>query len=84
MVFLMTIQAKSNLGSLSGIGGVLSATWTSLGMMSGRSKATIETVLGSARETAQLTCGEEGLLEGVWRQGGEVETGRQQGFDLGE
>ena len=38
----------------------------------------------SAPETALLTCGEEGLLEGVWRQGGGVETGRQQGFDLGE
>ena len=30
----------------------------------------------SAPETALLTCGEEGLLEGVWRQGGGVETGR--------
>ena len=38
----------------------------------------------SAPETALLTCGEEGLLEGIWRQGGGVETGRQQGFDLGE
>ena len=38
----------------------------------------------SAPETALLTCGDEGLLEGVWRQSGEVETGRQQGFDLGE
>ena len=38
----------------------------------------------SAPATALLTCGEEGLLEGVWRQGGGVETGRQQGFDLGE
>ena len=37
-----------------------------------------------APETALLTCGAEGLLEGVWRQGGGVETGRQQGFDLGE
>ena len=38
----------------------------------------------SAPETVLLTCGEEGLLEGVWRQGGGVETGRQQGFDFGE
>ena len=30
----------------------------------------------SAPETALLPCGEEGLLEGVWRQGGGVETGR--------
>ena len=35
---LITTQAKSNLSSRSGIGGVLSATWTSLGIMSGRSK----------------------------------------------
>ena len=38
----------------------------------------------SAAETALLTCGEEGFLEGILRQGRGVETGRQQGFDLGE
>ena len=47
--FLITTQAKRNLSSRSGIGGVRSATWTSLGMMSGRSKRRLNRYSNSAK-----------------------------------
>ena len=46
---LITTQAKRNLSSRSGIGGVRSATWTSLGMMSGRSKRRLNRYSNSAK-----------------------------------
>ena len=65
------------------------AFWLTASTTTGRSlrfsiHARSKRTLVSAPETALLTCDDEGLLEGILRQGGGVETGRQEGFDLDE